>query len=433
MTDTTLAALSWCPASIAIKDKQGEIHITATTAHEEIHGLPRLEQVTQPLDCIYLPLENLLVRTFDFPLKHPRFLDANMLAQELADSSGIEPDDWWLTWHADVNQDGGISGIVFALPKVQKQAIQQDPTWQHASYILIDGLERLHHWLHEHDMDSMAIIDADAEGLFLGYYQHGIWLGMRRLNAPTGADMNDVQACEHICQEALLSLQAMGFDAAQHPVVGRVSSAMKNTASFLDNEHLHIEAHLEQRHVINLKLPAPKKGSPSTLNIRHGKWAAQSQHSLPKIWQRPIMFAIAASIVWLSMISIDNYQLRQQSDTMNQDIIQAFHRGLPEQTVIIDAMAQLRQAANSGNGTSSSHAQHVTAQLNVISAVFKTHPWKMQALHINNNEVVISGQVNSLDTLNDISNALQEKLGQKVKITDTDLKGNQVTFRMRWS
>jgi hypothetical protein len=75
----------------------------------------------------------------------------------------------------------------------------------------------------------------------------------------------------------------------------------------------------------------------------------------------------------------------------------------------------------------------VTTQLNIISAVFKKHPWHMQELRINNNEVVLSGQVNSLDTLNDISNALQEKLGQKVKITDTDLKGNEVTFRMRWS
>ena len=137
-------------------------------------------------------------------------------------------------------------------------------------------------------------------------------------------------------------------------------------------------------------------------------------------------------MLWLGMVSVENYQFRQQLDTMNDEIIQAFHRGLPQQTVIIDAMAQLRQAANIG-GTSNSSAQQVTAQLNVISAAFKAHPWQMQELRINGNEVTISGKVSSLDTLNDISNALQKELGKKVKITDTDLNGNEVTFRMRWS
>ncbi|WP_038250877.1 GspL/Epsl periplasmic domain-containing protein [Ghiorsea bivora] len=431
MTESSLASLSWCPASIAIRDFHGQINIMPVTIDDDTH-LPHIEQTTQTLSCIYLPLENLLVRTFNFPLKHPRFLDANMLAQELADSAGIEPDDWWLTWHANSNHDGGISGIVFALPKPLKHAIQQDPMWQHAPFLLIDGWERLNHCLDQHDVDNTAIIDADSQGLFLGYYKQGVWLGMRRLNIATDADINDPNICEQLCHEVNLSLQAMGFDAEQHNLIGRIPSAMKNMPLCQGREQLQVEEHLGQRHIINLNLPLPHKNNLHTLNIRHGKWAAKNHGSIPKVWWRSIGLAIMASIVWLSILSIENYQLRQQLDAMNNEIIQAFHRGLPQQTVIIDAMAQLRQATHTGDDASNS-SQHVTTQLNIISAVFKKHPWHMQELRINNNEVVISGQVNSLDALNDISNALQEKLGQKVKITDTDLKGNEVTFRMRWS
>ncbi|MDQ6977955.1 MAG: GspL/Epsl periplasmic domain-containing protein, partial [Ghiorsea sp.] len=149
-------------------------------------------------------------------------------------------------------------------------------------------------------------------------------------------------------------------------------------------------------------------------------------------WWRPITLTAITCMLWLSMTGIENYQLRQQLDSMNNEIIQDFHRGLPQQTVIIDAMAQLRQAANLG-GANNSNSQQVTQQLNMISAAFKAHPWQMQELRINGNEVTISGKVNSLDTLNDISNALQKELGKKVKITDTDLNGNEVSFRMRWT
>ena len=432
MTEPSFASLSWCPTSVAIRDNHGQINIAPVILDDDTQ-LPHIEQTSQTIGYIYLPLENLLVRTFNFPLKHPRFLDANMLAQELADSAGIEPDDWWLTWHASSNHDGGVSGIVFGLPKSLKHAMQQNPIWQHAPFLLIDGWQRLNHCLQQHDVDDTAIVDADSQGLFLGYYQQGVWQGIRRLNIAKDADMNDSQVCEQLCHEAGLSLQAMGFDATQHKLVARISSAMKNTALFADCEQLQVEEHLEQRHVVNLKLPLPQKNTPHTLNIRHGKWAAKNHSSIPKVWWRPIALGIIASMIWLGTLSIENYQLRQQLDDMNNEIIQAFHRGLPQQTVIIDAMAQLRQAAHTGDGANSGNAQHVTTQLNIISAVFKKHPWHMQELRINNNEVVLSGQVNSLDTLNDISNALSEKLGKKVKITDTNLKGNEVTFRMRWS
>jgi len=430
MTESSLASLSWCPTSVAIRNNHSQINIAPVMLDDDTR-LPNIEQTSQTIGYIYLPLESLLVRTFNFPLKHPRFLDANMLAQELADSAGIEPDDWWLTWHASSNHDGGISGIVFGLPKSLKHAMQQNPPWQHAPFLLIDGWQRLNYCLRQHDIDDTAIVDADSQGLFLGYYKQGVWRGIRRLNIATGSDINDPQVCEQLCHEAELSLQAMGFDATQLKLVGRISLTMKNTDLFADSEQLQVEEHLEQRHVVNLKLPLPEKNTPHTLNIRHGKWAAKSHNNIPKTWWRPITLSIMASMIWLGTLSIENYQLRQQLDEMNHEIIQAFHRGLPQQTVIIDAMAQLRQAAHEGDASSNNH--HVTTQLNIISAVFKKHPWHMQELRINNNEVVLSGQVNSLDTLNDISNALQEKLGQKVKITDTDLKGNEVTFRMRWS
>jgi len=37
-----------------------------------------------------------------------------------------------------------------------------------------------------------------------------------------------------------------------------------------------------------------------------------------------------------------------------------------------------------------------------------------------------------LDTLNTIRTGLAKHIGRDVQVADTDLKGNEVSFRMRW-
>ena len=191
MTESLSSSLSWCPLGMGVKNLDGSITLSPplqeNSAEDDTNPLPEIEH----LNCMYLPMEDMLVRSFHFPLKHPKYLDAPMLAQELADTAGIEPNHWWLSWHANKSEHG-ISGIVFGLPKTKKRYIQSIPTWQCSQFLLIDGWERLNTLLPttETPEETFAIIDADAEGLFFGFYLQGIWQGMRRLNA----DMQDSSA-----------------------------------------------------------------------------------------------------------------------------------------------------------------------------------------------------------------------------------------------
>ena len=114
---------------------------------------------------------------------------------------------------------------------------------------------------------------------------------------------------------------------------------------------------------------------------------------------------------------------------MDAAIADAFHRGLPEQPVIIDAIAQLRQAAD---GTQSTSSSKVSKTLEHISKVFQDTPWQMQEFNLIRGSVTLAGKVKSLDTLNTIKDQLSRLNGTDVQIADTDLNGDEVSFRMRW-
>ncbi|HIP07156.1 MAG TPA: hypothetical protein EYG66_04720, partial [Mariprofundaceae bacterium] len=139
--------------------------------------------------------------------------------------------------------------------------------------------------------------------------------------------------------------------------------------------------------------------------------------------------AALIGFLWLGSMVTSNLQLEAQLEIMQDDITAAFHRGLPEQPVIIDALAQLRQAA--GVNTSE-NSRAVSQQLYALSQTFIKTPWEMQDFSMGKRGISLAGKIKDLDTLNQVRNNLSAKLGRDVQIADTDLKGNQVTFRMRW-
>jgi len=436
MPDTNLTRLSWGENDLGISDTHGQLtYAPITLSDDENSSILPSYPAHLPAPCdIILPIEMFLVRTFNMPLKHTRFLDASMLGQTLADNAGIEPEDWWYTWHAHTSEQG-ISGLAFALPNTIKQAIQQDIPWQNAPFLFIDAWERLNSWLPEQAELPTVVIDCDAEGVFFGYYHQSVWLGMRRLNA----DMSEAQACESICKDIQQSLLAMGIqwqtdDKTTENIlfVGRITSNMQALLAWLPQNNITLEDVPLKRHDYNLKLAHPAKTSAHFLNIRHGKWAAKNANSMAKAWYRPATLAFATCLLWLGLTVVENIQLQQQLDGMNDDIITAFHRGLPSQTVIIDALAQLRKASPQGDKNTSGNASLVSHQLNVISEVFKAKPWQMQEFSMGDKGIFMSGKIKSLDDLNSMQQALQKQSGSTVQIADTDLKGNEVAFRMRW-
>jgi len=432
MSEQPPCRLNWCPAGMAMRDSQGNITFVEHAHDQNTPSfLPEMPQGVAQIDCVYLPIESFLTRNFKLPLKHTRHLDADMLLQELADTADIEPDQWWLTWTAH-KIESGISCMVFGIKKTIQQAIQSDKYWQQAPLLLVDGWERLNHWLPtqknvENSTSDVAVIDTDAEGVFFGLHQNGAWQGMSRLNA----DMHDKETREAITQQVLWSLQAMGFSTDSTAITGRLTP--ETAASFqLENNALPttVEESFPQRHMLNLMLGGAAEHQTTPLNIRHGQWAVRHANALPKTWHRTLGLSAAVCCLWLVLNVWNNHQLETQLETLHDEIITAFHHGLPNQPVIIDALAQLRQAA--GGADQNTNQRRVTEQLQVISTVYAQTPWQMSEIKIDAKGVLMIGIAKNIDILNTIRDGLAEASDASVHIADTDLDGDKVKFRMRW-
>jgi len=423
MVDISNCSISWCPKGLGIRKAEGDINLEPIQT-EEGKLLPSFKPHVASSNCIYLPLENMLVRHIKFPLKQPKFLDVNILLEELAYTASITPDDWWLTWQVKVADDG-IAGMVFGVRKTLKDELAQTPPWQSSPLLLVDGWQRLNHWLPENH-DDVAVIDTDAEGLFLGVRQQDTWFGMRRLNA----DMTDIETQSTVAQQAMWSLQSMGYNKDTMDLVGRISPEFENLfpASKSQNKLL-VEPNLSQRHALTLQLTEPTATDKNTLNIRHGSWSNKSTSPLLRAWYRPLVLTAAMCCLWITLTMASNSSIASQISSLNNQIEAAFHRGLPDQPVIIDAIAQLRKAAGQNGQASQSN---VSNQLMIISQVFKETSWQMESLNIGTSGTTLAGKVNSLDKLNSIKDKLAKLMQRDVRIADTDLNGDEVSFRIRW-
>jgi len=93
---------------------------------ETLPNLPEHAVVSNLL----LPTEALLLRTFTLPFAKTKFIDQDILAQEIEEHTSEKSEAWWLSWQAGVTQDG-VAGIIFGLPESLRQQIDTNDGWQH--------------------------------------------------------------------------------------------------------------------------------------------------------------------------------------------------------------------------------------------------------------------------------------------------------------
>jgi len=428
--------------------------------------LPELPGSSQ-VNTLLLPVERVLSRIFSLPLSNPRFIDQDILAQELEEYTAEQADDWWLVWQAgrsdgDGSSDGGgVSGMMFGLPESLRQQIDVHPAWQQLHRLGVDIWERLSAQRRVYaaiaideqesagDVGSVvnmaAVFDVDSSGVFFGVWHgqagdddEGYWRGMRRLNWPEGALLSESQ-CSALAQDIDRSLLSMGWqhEGAGSVAIGNLSLQLhaalvsKNEGAF-NTSAWHgaiIEpADLLSRHAANLAL-SPDFG----LNFRFGRWRSQHGFGQLKPWYRSFAIAAALVVVWAAGMMWQNHQLDVQRGVAEQRVIQAFHKGLPHETVMIDALAQLRKAAGgSSSGPERNSAVVWLQRMQSVQRVYQQTPWKIKTLSLENGHISMSGSIADLQTMNKIRQALQQEMGVPVKVRDTDLSGQQVQFRMAW-
>ncbi|MDQ6973868.1 MAG: hypothetical protein Q9M10_03205 [Mariprofundaceae bacterium] len=414
MTSSPPLYVSWHHDSIAWQGSDCSITLCDNAIHDD--GLPELAAANIHAEHVYLPMEQLLSRAVQFPFASAALVDADMLFQMLNDDVEAKAEDWWLAWHLEPCHDG-VAGMVFGMPETWRESMQHHAHWEQAKIIVVDGYERLQGYA-EHGT-AAAVVSQDTEGLFFGFFDGEAWRGMRRLNALTWQEGEQM--------ELVKSLEAMGFDVQQHAVMGIASDVMWKK---LCDEHWQVKGDvwecLPTRHEANLAL---SQASPSALNFRHGRWSAQQIWQRWSFWQRSVILMFGTLMIWFAGTCYQLSQLDTALENQQARIVTAFHQGLPQAPVMLDPLAQLKQAA--GGDTSQVDA-HFLSDLEHIGKVYQTQAWQLNSLSLRDGQTNMTGSVASLDQLNKIQAALQEELKQEVRIVDTQMAKNYVSFRLTW-
>ncbi|OIO74700.1 MAG: hypothetical protein AUJ57_01810 [Zetaproteobacteria bacterium CG1_02_53_45] len=407
-----------------------------TLAAAEQGQLPQLPEGAA-IAMLLLPVELLLSRTFSLPLSSSKFIDQEILAQEIEEHTAEQADGWWLSWQA-AHDGTGVSGIMFGLPETLRQQIESDESWRSTRVIGADTWSRLQAQLPAQPMADaggrVAVFDADSTGLFFGVWSgsesandaNGYWLGMRRLNWQS--ELLSQEQIRAMADNIGRSLHAMGWQGTTAAAFGRLPAALHEALALsLWYGEVMAWSDLPERQTANLAL-----ASVSTLNFRHGRWRASSGLGQLKPWYRSMALAAALVVIWMAGMLWQNYQLESQLQAGQQRMIDAFHKGLPQEKVMIDVLAQLRKAAGSGAGDGQQSAVLWLQQLAGINRVYKQTPWEIRELSFQQGKMSMSGQVGDLQSVNRIRQALQQETGMDVKLEDTDLNDNLVRFRMEW-
>jgi len=391
------------------------------------------------VSSVLLPVEHLLSRVFSLPLAQTRFIDQEILGQELEEHSTEQAEDWWLAWQGGSAGDG-VAGLMFGLQEAVRKQIDAHDCWRQASYIGVDIWTRLNASLEaspkaKQSENAVAMLDADATGICFGVWAGGdgsqsagcFWHGMRRLN--WGATLLEHQ-CTELTENILRSLQAMGWEDDGGMALGRLPEVLQKAMNLSSWQGESVElSDLPGRNEANLAVDAA-----SGLNFRHGRWRAESPLGNLKPWRRTLAMAAALAVIWMTGMMWQNHRLNVQFKEAQQRIVTAFHTGLPNEAVMIDAMAQLRKAAGGRSTGASGHDATIwLRQIAGVHRVYQQTPWKIRELSFHDGMMTMSGTATDLQSMNRIREALQKQTGKKVKLLDTDLSGNQVKFRMAWS
>ncbi len=374
---------------------------------------------------LILPLEQVLLRPFSLPLPHPRLLDAKILGQELTEQAGIEPAEWWLAWQAN-SAGGGVAGLVFGLPASVRARLGMDTAWQACRFIGADAWLRLNALAPESRAPDYAVLDTDAEGLFAGVFRAGAWQGMRRLNLIPG------RALGAIADDAMRSLHAMGFTPDAMPVYGRLDETWHAALGAAQMDWRgEITETLPDRAAATCLAARPENRAPGP-NFRHGAWAKPGGwRKRAQPWRRTAVLAVLLLLLLTGNNIHRNHQLEKAQLRIQSDIEAAFHRGLPNEKVMLDPLVQLRKAAGSGTASDAWFFLHqIQAAGNLKQKVRGLH---IAVVQFTGKTMRLTATAPDLASVNRARDVLSSMLGLPVKVEDTQLMDKQVRFRLQWS
>ncbi len=411
------ASLSWCPAN---------------TDDDSIIGSYSEEQCEEAPDILIWPIESMILRPFSLSLSSEKLLDKDVITQEFEDLTSESSGGWWLSWNATVTTDG-VQGMLFALPQSVKHMLASHHYFADAPSVVPDGLLRLQHnctvmAVADKDEDCLLVFDQDQQGIFVGCYVDTKCIALRRVNFAADCMTDEV------VEDIFRTIDAITDGDKQVILSGSVTPEFLKKIEEVgySTEYIYPLNQVANRQAANMQAATTYKHDRLS-NLRHGTWS----------WHRPIGEQIGGwkwpgillSILMLLVIGGTTYQsvsLSFQQELLQQRIQSAFHQGLPNETVMIDALAQLRKAA--GGSLSGVDSWFLLEQLQAMALA----SGKFKLLRIGEltlgpeGSFQIQGELSDFSMVSQLQKQLTEHLGMPVEVVDTELSGDQVNFRLRW-
>ncbi|MDX8390479.1 MAG: GspL/Epsl periplasmic domain-containing protein [Mariprofundaceae bacterium] len=418
---------NWDGAALWLQGDETQIEVAPENGTSSLSELNAAVLEGYTISILLLPLEQLLLRPFSLPLAHPRLLNQDIINQEMAEQSGEVIDAWWVSWLAG-RDDQGVKGLLVALPTSEKEKLENHASWSDCRFIGVDAWVRLNHYRSD-DAVACAVVDVDDEGLFFGYFEQGEWQGIRRLQRNINAQDSSHDAV--IVEDVVRSLTSMGYKAENSLLTGNVDQPL---ASLLLPElgawHGEIVDQLESRQQATLH--AASVGEGLGPNFRRGSWSFRGDwRKKVYVWRLSAILIAALFVISIASESMMLQRLQDREVELSQGIEAAFHRGLPNESVMIDPLAQLKAAAGpTGDASAWYLLQQLTGLGNVHALMADIG---IQTVNYEKGKMHLHGDAADFEAVSRLAEKLNETLGQKVSIEDTELSGGKrVHFKLIW-
>jgi len=239
---------------------------------------------------------------------------------------------------------------------------------------------------------------------------------------------------EDIASDIYLSLMAMGYK-LEFPACGRLNEELLALlgeritwqGTSLPSLPSRLQSNIQAVH----ELPSTVSGP----NFRHSSWAAKAGWVLQALpWRRTaVLAALVVAFSFFSDVHILS-ALHSRMASEQRMVEELFHQALPKEKVIIDPIAQLRNAAGStGNKVQS---WYYLKQLEAVTKLkTKFHGLALREVNLVDGGMVLDGEIENFALVNKARDELSKLVKKKVTVVDTELEkeSRHVRFRLKWS
>lgn len=390
-----------------------------------------------------LPGGTAFVRRLTFPFSDRKKISAT-LPFELASQLPVTLADYTTTMQPPVRSDDGADVIAAAVKTCQvAEALEPFDTLGIPLHILDLAPHAYVAGLKNYLADGLLVC-ATEQGTSLALIRSGEVLDYRQLPIDVEMPVDDraraihreATALAHTRQSGGMMLQLMGPLATPE-----LLTALSNLQDQVELLSIEINGQIIEAPLlpaVALALRAADSGKAQAFNLRQGTFALKGEWS--GLRKTLVMIACLAGLTLVALgagMALSYYDKQQQSDMLEQQMVNLYRQTFPNATTVIDVPLQMKSAILQLQedvgiiGLDRPSSLHL---LQTLSDLPESLNVDVDEFTMERNEVRISGRTGTFEAVNSIAEKFRQSLYfEKVEVAESkmDLAGKQVSYRMR--